>query len=166
MDARVCFAPRTRALFRFQHGCPGQGMHLEHGRYLGLAMDALIRVCTKNKSNILEWGMEVHEFPNGGTFSGLLRATWREQRKTPHCKSFNGAVVPHFAYIKPLPHALPSLFALGHDHQWRPALHLWCSSDRASCARHGRTFVQFQTVLGIHSAYFRRFSQRRIVKKS
>ena len=130
MDARVCFAPRTRALFRFQHGCPGQRMHLEHERCLGLAMDALIRVCTKNRNNILEWGMEVHEFPNGGTFSDLLRATWREQRKTPHCKSFDGAVVPHFAYIKPLPHALPSSFALGHDHQWRPALHLWCSSDR------------------------------------
>ena len=108
MDARVCFAPRTRALFRFQHGCPGQRMHLDHERYLGLAMDALIRVCTKNKNNVLEWGMEVHEFPNGGTFSGLLRATWREQRKTPHCKSFNGAVVPHFAYITPCPPCLLS----------------------------------------------------------
>ena len=46
------YAP-TRTLLWFGHGCFGQRMLLEHERYYGLGMDALVSVCSRNTNIIM-----------------------------------------------------------------------------------------------------------------
>ena len=47
------YAPGTRTLLWFRHGCFGQRMLLEHERYYGLGMDALVSVCSWNTNVIM-----------------------------------------------------------------------------------------------------------------
>ena len=49
------YALRTRTLFWFGHGCSGHRMLLEHERYHGLGMDALVIVCSRNTNVIMVW---------------------------------------------------------------------------------------------------------------
>ena len=52
MDAlmSVYIALGTRTLLGLGHGCSGERMLLEHERYYGLGMDALVSVCSWNTS--------------------------------------------------------------------------------------------------------------------
>ena len=45
------YALRTRTLLWFGHGCSGYRMLLEHERYCGLGMDALVSVCSRNTND-------------------------------------------------------------------------------------------------------------------
>ena len=49
------YAPGTRTLLWFAHGCFGQLMLSEHERYYGLSMDALVSVCSRNTNVIMVW---------------------------------------------------------------------------------------------------------------
>ena len=45
----------TRTLLWFEHGCSHDHMLLEHERYYGLGMDALVSVCSWNTNVIMVW---------------------------------------------------------------------------------------------------------------
>ena len=49
------YAPGTRTLLWFGHGCTGIRMLWEHERYYGLGMDALVNVCSRNTKVIMVW---------------------------------------------------------------------------------------------------------------
>ena len=49
------YAFGTRTLLWFGHGCSGHRMLLEHERYYGLGMDALVIVCSWNMNVIMVW---------------------------------------------------------------------------------------------------------------
>ena len=49
------YALGTRTLLWFGHGCSGHRMLLEHERYHGLGMDALVIVCSSNTNVIMVW---------------------------------------------------------------------------------------------------------------
>ena len=50
----IAYAPGTRTLLWFGHGCFGQRMLREHERYYGCGMDALVSVCSWN-TNVMVW---------------------------------------------------------------------------------------------------------------
>ena len=49
------YALGARTLLRFGHGCSGHRMLLEHERYYGLSMDALVIVCSWSTNVIMVW---------------------------------------------------------------------------------------------------------------
>ena len=49
------YALGARTLVWFGHGCSGDRMLLEHERYSGLGMDALVSVCSWNTNVIMVW---------------------------------------------------------------------------------------------------------------
>ena len=51
----LSYALGTRTLLWFGHGCSGYRMLLEHERYYGLGMDALVIVCSWNTNVIMVW---------------------------------------------------------------------------------------------------------------
>ena len=70
------YALGTRALSWLGHGCSGHRMRLEHERYDGLGMDALVIVCSSNTNVILVWAWMLWSSYALGTRT-LLRARYR-----------------------------------------------------------------------------------------
>ena len=54
MDSMISWFP-SRTLSWFGHGCSGDRMPLEHKRYDGFGMDALVTVCSWNRNTIMVW---------------------------------------------------------------------------------------------------------------
>ena len=54
---RLSYALGTRTLFWFGHGCSGYLMLLEHERYDGLGMDAVVLAHTRNTNVIMVWAL-------------------------------------------------------------------------------------------------------------
>ena len=53
------------------HGCSGSGMHLEHERYYGMGMDALVFGCTRMTNAIMVWAWIVWLSDARGTRTSL-----------------------------------------------------------------------------------------------
>ena len=49
------YAPGTQTLLWFGHGCSSHRMLLEHERYYGLGMDALVTICSWNTNIMMVW---------------------------------------------------------------------------------------------------------------